>query len=281
MIVDVSSHNGANNWQQAKAAGVEAALIRCGYGRDFAKYDDAFFKANIEGATAAGIKVGVYLYSYAKTTEAALSEVQHALRLIAPYKAKISLPIYYDVEEPGTEKGVKERALLFCDKIKAAGYMSGIYASEYWWKTYLPGIDNAKYSKWVAKWGSVKPGGDIDIWQYDAYGKVSGIGTGVDLDRAYGKIAEIISGKEPTPQPKGEIELKVSVLKKGDKGAEVFAVQSILKAKGFKGKDGKVLALDSSWGANVDYAFGNWQASIGLESDRICGPKSWDKLING
>ena len=47
MIVDVSVHNGAINWVTAKAAGVEAALIRCGYGRDFAKYDDPRFKANI------------------------------------------------------------------------------------------------------------------------------------------------------------------------------------------------------------------------------------------
>lgn len=279
MIVDVSVHNGAINWKTAKASGVEAALIRCGYGRDFTKYDDPKFKANIEGALSAGVVVGVYLYSYAKTSEAALSEAQHALRLINPYKGKIKLPIYYDVEEPGTEKGVKERAILFCDKIKAAGYDSGIYASEYWWKSYLPGIDNNKYSKWVAKWGSVKPEGALDIWQFDAYGKVAGIGSGVDLDRAYNKVAEIIAGKDP--EPKGVVTLNVNVLKKGSKGAEVFAVQSILKAKGFKGKDGKVLALDSSWGANVDYAFGNWQASVGLVADKICGAKSWDKLING
>ena len=279
MIVDVSVHNGAINWRTAKASGVEAALIRCGYGRDFTKYDDPKFKANIEGALSAGVVVGVYLYSYAKTSEAALSEAQHALRLINPYKGKIKLPIYYDVEEPGTEKGVKERAILFCDKIKAAGFDSGIYASEYWWKTYLPGIDNNKYSKWVAKWGSVKPDGALDIWQYDAYGKVAGIGSGVDLDRAYNKVAEIIAGKDP--EPKGVVNVEVNVLKKESKGAEVFAVQSILKAKGYKGSNKKTLATDGSFGGNTEFAVGNFQEDNGLKKDGIVGKNTWDKLING
>ena len=48
-----------------------------------------------------------------------------------------------------------------------------------------------------------------------------------------------------------------------------------------KGKDGKVLALDESMGGNTCYAFGNWQASVGLVRDEICGPKSWDKIANG
>lgn len=281
MIVDVSVHNGAINWAQAKAAGVEAALIRCGYGRDFAKYDDPRFKSNIEGALSVGIKVGVYLYSYAKDKAAAESEAQHAIRLCTPYKAKISLPIYYDVEEAGTEKGVKERALLFCDRLKAAGFVSGIYANEYWWNSYLPGIDNSKYSKWVAKWGNVKPQGDIDLWQYDAYGKVSGIGSGVDLDRAYGKVKEIIDGKEPQPQPKGEVEVLVDVLKKGSKGNQVFTVQSVLKALGYKGENGKVLALDKSFGGNTEYAVKNFQKAKGLACDGIVGEATWNKLVKG
>lgn len=279
MIVDVSVHNGAINWATAKAAGVEAALIRCGYGRDFAKYDDPRFKANIEGAISQGIKVGVYLYSYAKDLAAAESEAKHAIRLCLPYKGKIALPVYYDVEEAGTEKGVKERAILFCDRLKSAGFMSGIYASEYWWNSYLPGIDNAKYSKWIAKWGNVKPSAEMDLWQYDAYGKVSGIGSGVDLDRAYGKVKEIIDGKQP--QPKEGVEVLVDVLKKGSKGQEVFSVQSILKALGYKGENGKVLALDKSFGGNTEYAVKNFQKASGLKVDGIVGQATWDKLIKG
>ena len=110
MIVDVSSHNGANDWAKAKAGGVEAALIRCGYGRDFPKYDDPFFKQNIEGALANNIVVGVYLYSYAKDVAAAIEEAKHAIRLCDPYKSKIALPIFYDLEERDRAVQVKNCA---------------------------------------------------------------------------------------------------------------------------------------------------------------------------
>lgn len=283
MIVDVSSHNGANDWAKAKAGGVEAAIIRCGYGRNFTKYDDPFFKQNIEGALANNIVVGVYLYSYAKDVAAAIEEAKHAIRLCDPYKSKIALPIFYDLEERDRAKGASDRAVAWCDFMKKAGYMVGVYADTDYIKNYLKDFEKYDAFRWVAKWSEPKPTGRVDLWQYDAYGKVAGIGSGVDLDRAYGTLADIIAGKTPTPTPtpKGEIELTVQVLKKGCKGAEVYAVQAILKAKGYKGKDGKVLALDSSWGANVDYAFGNWQKDAGLVADRICGAKSWDKLING
>ena len=85
----------------------------------------------------------------------------------------------------------------------------------------------------------------------------------------------------PDPDPKGEIDVKVETLRKGSKGPNVFLLQSFLKGKGFKGKDCKVLALDESMGGNTCYAFGNWQQSVGLVRDEICGPKSWDKIANG
>ena len=281
MIVDVSSHNGAINWNTAKASGVKAALIRCGYGSDAIKYDDPRYKANIEGALSAGVVVGVYLYSYAKNNEGARSEAAHALRLIAPYKDKIKLPIFIDIEERDRTAGASERAIIFCDTLKAAGYKAGVYADFNFWCDYLQGLKNYDCYRWVAKWSEPKPTGRVDLWQYDAYGKVAGIGSGVDLDRAYGELEEIINGKEPKPQPGEKIMIGVDILKKGSKGAEVFAVQSILKGKGYKGENRKVLALDMSYGANTTYAVKSFQKDAGLVNDGICGEKTWNKLING
>lgn len=279
LVVDVSYHNGVINWKKAKEAGVVGAIIRCGYGRDFTKYDDSRYRANMDGALAVGIKVGVYLYSYAKTIESAKSEAAHVLRLVAPYKSRISLPIYYDLEEEGTQTGAKERAIVFGEILEAQGYTVGVYANEYWWRTYLKGLD--RFTKWVAKWGSVEPKGfsNMELWQYDAYGRVNGIGSGVDLDKPYGKIAEILSGKDPVKEDKVMIEL--SVLRKGSKGSEVFTVQSILKAEGYKGDNGKVLALDKSFGANTEYAVKSFQRNNGLAVDGIVGAKTWDKLLKG
>lgn len=287
MVVDVSIHNGAINWQKAKEAGVKGALIRCGYGRDFTKYDDANYSANMEGALAVGIKVGVYLYSYAKDITGAISEAEHALRLLAPYKGKLSLPVFYDVEEEDRAEGVVARVKVFCQMLRNAGYKVGVYANLHWWTTYLSSLDTTGLYVWLAKWGGDLPSfrAPIDIWQYDAYGRVPGIGSGVDMDKVYGELADIVNGVTPTPTPTptpgGYIMVKTTLIKKGDKGDNVFSVQAILKAKGYKGKNGKVLALDSSFGGNSEYATMSFQKENGLKVDGIVGAETWDKLING
>lgn len=287
LVVDVSVHNGAINWTKAKESGVKGALIRCGYGRDFTKYDDGQYKANMDGALANGIKVGVYLYSYAKNADSARSEAQHALRLLAPYKEKLSLPVYYDLEEKGTEAVAKSNALIFGEILERAGYEVGIYASEYWWTTYLRGLD--RYTKWVAKWGKVKPTlSGCELWQYDAYGKVNGIGSGVDLDQPFGRLADIINGTtpaptpEPTPKPtEDKVMIELDVLRKGSKGEQVKTLQRLLKELGYKGENKKVLSIDGSLGGNTTYALGNFQKDRGLKVDYICGGATWAEILKG
>ena len=229
MIIDVSIHNGAIDWAQVKSSGVDGAIIRCGYGRDLAKQDDARFKENIEGALAQGLRVGVYIYSYAKSEDSARSEAAHILRLVEPYKEKITLPLYYDLEEAGTESGAKERACIFGDIIEAAGFWCGIYASSYWFRTHLIGLD--RFTKWVADWGANngKPNarptnisGSVDLWQYTSRGRVNGIRGDVDLDELLRDIKGYVGtgstpiepAPAPTPAPAPSyIEYKI---KKGD-----------------------------------------------------------------
>ena len=234
LVVDVSAHNGAIDWTKAYADGVRGAIIRLGYGSDKQRYDDPFFRANVDGATKVGIKVGAYLYSYAKTAEGAKSEAYHAIRVLGPYKDKLSLPVFFDSEEKGTERIAKSAAKIFCEVLEANGYKAGVYASDSWFKSYLGGDELRKYVQWVAKWSDPEPKGysNMQLWQYSAYGTVSGIGRGsVDMDKTYGEILEILSGKDPKPVG-GKIMIEVDVLKKGSKGPEVFTVQSILRAKG-------------------------------------------------
>lgn len=208
MIIDVSIHNGSINWAKVKAAGVTGAIIRCGYGRDLKRQDDARFTANIEGAISQGLRVGVYIYSYAKTIESAKSEAAHVLRLIEPYKTNISLPIYYDLEEKGTESGAKERAIVFGDIVEKAGYWVGIYASLSWFTTYLKGLD--RFTKWIAAWGAntgkpgTKPAISCDLWQYTSNARVNGINGRVDASELFNdKIGGYIgsaSASKPTAE---------------------------------------------------------------------------------
>ena len=52
---------------------------------------DPYFETNVRGAAAAGLRVGVYLYSYATTTAMAESDADFVLNLIKDYP--ISYPV--------------------------------------------------------------------------------------------------------------------------------------------------------------------------------------------
>ncbi len=40
--IDVSSHQGAINWEQVKSDAVEFAILRAGYGRELSQKDTSF-----------------------------------------------------------------------------------------------------------------------------------------------------------------------------------------------------------------------------------------------
>ena len=197
-LIDVSYHQGKIDWSVVKKQ-VDGVIIRCGYGSDYTSQDDKRFKENIEACIKYNIPFGVYLYSYAKTVNAAKSEANHVLRLLEPYKDKLSYPVYLDLEEDGTEAGAVERAIVFGDIIEKAGYWCGVYANQYWWNTYLKdGLD--RFTKWVARYSSIPPSGisgTYDIWQYSSMGQVPGIKGYVDMNICYRDFPIEIRGKKP------------------------------------------------------------------------------------
>ncbi|MCR5793494.1 MAG: hypothetical protein K6G65_10025 [Lachnospiraceae bacterium] len=184
--VDVSYHNGTIDWEKVKADGIDFAIIRCGYGMDQTDQDDKQWVNNAKKCSELGIPFGVYLYSYANTSEKALSEAEHVLRLVKGYK--LSMPIYYDLEDTIVEKAgtaqILENTKIFTQKLESAGYTVGIYANLYWFNTFLTDAYYDKYEKWVAQYNTTcnytKP---YYIWQSTSEGTVSGIGSkSVDLN---------------------------------------------------------------------------------------------------
>lgn len=71
------------------------------------------------------------------------------------------------------------------------------------------------------------------------------------------------------------------MVSKGDNGLSVLLLQEILRARGFKGKDGKDLKLDRDAGTNTIHALTKYQESRKgvLAADGICGDKTWKDLI--
>lgn len=212
-VIDVSKHQGMIDWEKAKDH-VDGVIIRCGYGSNIAVQDDKYFVTNVEACLKYGIPFGVYLYSYAKTVAMAKDEAAHVLRLLRQYKGKLSFPVYYDLEEAGTEKNAVERAIAFGDIIEAEGYWCGIYANQHWWNTYLKD-ELDRFTKWVARYSDEKPegiSGTYDMWQYSSKGSVPGIKGNVDMNICYRDFPAEINGevaiKNVETPKRAEVELK-------------------------------------------------------------------------
>lgn len=171
MIIDVSHHNGRLDWEGLKPH-IDGAIIRCGYGNNIDSQDDKEFQRNVAECIRLNIRFGIYLYSYAKCKEESDSEVHHVLRLVDSVKDKLSLPVFIDVEERGTESFSHEACCRFCEQLESMGYSVGIYASESWWKSYL-NADELPYVKWVANW-SKEPDIKYDYWQYTDEAEING-----------------------------------------------------------------------------------------------------------
>ena len=185
--MDVSEWQGKIDWAKAKADGIEYAVIRCGYGSDKTKYDDKYWEYNVSECERLGIPYGVYLYSYAEDLNDAKSEAEHTIRLLKGHHP--SLPVYYDLEDKTVESAgksmISQMAQTYCDKVSAAGYRVGIYASRSWWTSYLntATFDNSSWSKWIAEWGSrCNYSQSYDMWQCTSTGSVNGVSGNVDLN---------------------------------------------------------------------------------------------------
>lgn len=200
-IIDVSHYQGNIDWEEV-AKHVDGVIIRCGFGQDVPEQDDKKFVENVEGCIKYGIPFGVYLYSYAKTVEMSPGEAAHVLRLLEPYKDDISLPVYLDLEEKGTENTAVERAIVFGDIIESSGYWCGIYANQWWWNSFLKDkLD--RFTKWVAKYSTEKPvgiSGTYDIWQHSSKGRIPGIKGNVDMNICYRDFPAEIKGAGRKPK---------------------------------------------------------------------------------
>ena len=163
LIIDVSSHDGKLDWKKLKPE-IAGAIIRCGYGSDYVHQDDKWYAYNVEECTKLGIPFGVYLYSYAKTSEMIESEMVHMRRLLEGVSP--TLPVFIDLEEPGTEKCAAYIADRFVTGMTIAGYKAGVYANLNWWRNYLKDV-KTDY-KWIAQYNSklTYDGDDWFMWQF-------------------------------------------------------------------------------------------------------------------
>lgn len=194
--IDVSSNQGKPDWTKVKKSAVEFAILRI-LNR---KGKDPSFEYNYNGCAAAGIRRGVYRFSYALTVSQAKKEAGEVVEALAG--RKLEMGVWLDLEwnrqrALGSAK-VKEIASAWMEVIRDAGYECNIYCNTDWYKNICSGL-NAKY--WIARYpaddnGTIKkelrPNMGETGWQYSSKGRVPGISGNVDMDLWYGPITEWI-----------------------------------------------------------------------------------------
>ncbi|MBQ0083946.1 MAG: glycoside hydrolase family 25 protein [Clostridiales bacterium] len=196
--IDVSSHQEKIDWKKVKADGVEFAIIRCGYrGYESGKIVlDACFDYNITNAYKNGIKIGIYFYSSAISTDESVQEAAWIDQLLKTYTSKgikIEYPIAYDFEEfdshptsranGQTKEQVTDNALAYLDYLNSCGYKVMHYCSKYSRYERWDAVRLSKYDFWLAHYCEATDyKGSYVMWQYTSMGKVDGINGGVDMD---------------------------------------------------------------------------------------------------
>ena len=182
--LDISTWQGYVDFNKVKSAGYNYVILRAGFGRENSQKDNTF-ERNYANAKAAGIKVGVYWFSYSTSPSDAYREANACLYCLNG--KRLDMPVYYVLEyQPAmsmSNSNYTQMALNFCSTIKKAGYKSGVYssASVYGYLLNRQTLINNGVSIWNAQWSSYCSV-PCDIWQYSEKGQVNGISASVDMN---------------------------------------------------------------------------------------------------
>lgn len=204
--IDISSYQRGINLNLAKNEGVDFVILRggfTGWGTGVSYNKDTCFEEFYNQCKSLGLPVGVYWYSCANTKDKGINEAKFLYENCL--KGKIfEYPIYIDVEDShhqqGNVNGTTDAIKGFCETLENKGYYVGIYANTNWFNNYIKTNELVRYDKWVASWGSIRPGYPSGgMWQFG--GEVNKIRSNkianmiVDQDYSYIDYPTIIKNK--------------------------------------------------------------------------------------
>ena len=225
--IDVSKHQGEIDWNKVAASGVSFVIIRavgC-YENSRTSYIDPYFETNVRNAKAAGLNVGVYIYSLAKSTDEMISQVKFFLNSSEMQRLKadgikFDYPVYIDYENSLVCQGttydertnIVRTGMVVLDQ---NGYYPGFYTYHSFMSNFnVKSLVNEGYDFWYARYPltpnpDVNPsttyglGFEVGMWQYCSDGNVNpdmkpyvdGIRTAVDLNRVYKDYPTLVHNK--------------------------------------------------------------------------------------
>lgn len=185
--IDVSEWQGDVDYEAVRDAGATFVMMRIGVklssGEDPAL--DKEFVENIRSAKEAGLKVGVYLYSKALSSEEAEEEALWVLEQLDG--ESLDLPIVFDWEIWSGWNSyhlsfheLNKMAHTFIETVEDAGYEGMLYGSKFYLENFWD--DEAFDHIWLAHYTSETSYEGYDMWQFSNVGRIDGIYGDVDLN---------------------------------------------------------------------------------------------------
>ena len=195
--IDVSSHQSEIDWKKVKESGIDFVILRAGKTSisDADYSDDSYFEKNYDGAKAAGLKVGAYIYTSAFNKTEMENNISDLLKTLGG--KEFELPVYIDIETDQRQKAPGKKAMTEivkygCSLIEKGGYKAGVYANRIYFTDFLDAAElkNEGYEIWYALYPEDPSEYNFsefgNIWQYCSDGIVGGIaGNEVDMNYSY------------------------------------------------------------------------------------------------
>lgn len=252
-VIDISAWQDGLPIGEAVKEGVEAVIIRAGYGKTKDRTLDGF----VAECKKRGVRFGFYWYSYALSIDRVKEEAAACIECIKPYKP--DYPVYFDMEDQSQIDGLSSRTrtdmvITFCEAIREAGYTPGIYSNPSWFESYYKKKELlGRYDIWLACWtGSPDKPTRYNygqrLWQW---GLDTIAGYNVDGDLSYYDYNA--SGESPAPGEESEPEVQI-----GDvvlfEGGPHYVSSTAANATGGKRSPGLAKVMNIAPDAPHEYA---------------------------
>lgn len=188
--LDLSKWQEQVDFDKIKTQGVEFVMLKIGgQSEKSGKLElDPYFINNIEEALKRELKVGVYFYSHATSTDEARKQAGWVVKNLKEYP--LSLPIAFDWENWNQYTNyhlsfhtLNNIANTFFTTLETKNYQTMLYSSKYYLDTVWY---KEEYNIWLAHYTTdSKDKAEYNMWQLCNDGKIEGINNLVDIDILY------------------------------------------------------------------------------------------------
>jgi GH25 family lysozyme M1 (1,4-beta-N-acetylmuramidase) len=192
--LDVSRWQGDIDYEQVKEAGATFVMMRIGVSNDIDEdlAMDSKFKQNIKNAKAAGLKVGVYVYTTAINDDMAKTAANFVIDCLDG--ETLDFPIVFDWENWSKFRkyqisihDLNNTFLTFDKELQKHNLSAMLYSSKYYLQIMWEDRLKDKYPVWLAHYNEngTDYTGKFKMWQLCSDGRIAGINGDVDIDVLY------------------------------------------------------------------------------------------------